>query len=529
MSAQGRGSGDPLAELARLIGQDDNLAGSARGEAPRRRREPEMSGRTDGPEGTDWMGRSAMPGRTSEDEAIDARQTSGAGSGRRGRFADLDSAAGRSPPGGEQPGDDKDRRDPYATRGNDGESYGEFEEDAGYGQPSSRADGAGQGYETEEGDSYQSAAYDEGYEDGQEGSEYGDNPYYSDDGHMPPHGEDVYDDAPRQRSRSALKVVLAVIGLAVVGTAGAFAYRAWTGSGTSSPPIIRASTEPAKIMASNQGTDGPQSKQIYDRLDRSQGQTENVVPREEEPVSLPMQSQEPGSTGAVPSSASAGSFGAATPGTAVVAPPPLTGGTPTSSSGEPRKVRTLTIRPDQQGAGGDAAADMAASGQGAAMPAATTPTPSTAPAQTPTRMRGQARTPKSASTVPLALGSQSDAADAGDASASPPPAPRGAGMAAAVAPKRTAALAATTSDGGRYVVQVSAQRNEADAQASFKALQQKYPNVLGGQQPMIRRADLGDKGIYFRAQVGPFATMDEANQLCNNLKAAGGQCIVQRN
>jgi cell division septation protein DedD len=82
---------------------------------------------------------------------------------------------------------------------------------------------------------------------------------------------------------------------------------------------------------------------------------------------------------------------------------------------------------------------------------------------------------------------------------------------------------------GHYVVQVSSQRSEADAQASYKALQQKYASVLGGHDPIIRRADLGDKGTFYRAQVGPFATMDEATQLCNSLKSAGGQCIIQRN
>jgi hypothetical protein len=29
--------------------------------------------------------------------------------------------------------------------------------------------------------------------------------------------------------------------------------------------------------------------------------------------------------------------------------------------------------------------------------------------------------------------------------------------------------------------------------------------------------------------VGPFASANEAGELCSSLKAAGGQCIVQRN
>jgi cell division protein FtsN len=40
---------------------------------------------------------------------------------------------------------------------------------------------------------------------------------------------------------------------------------------------------------------------------------------------------------------------------------------------------------------------------------------------------------------------------------------------------------------------------------------------------------LGDKGVYYRAMVGPFGTTEEAAQFCGNLKTAGGQCAVQRN
>jgi hypothetical protein len=76
---------------------------------------------------------------------------------------------------------------------------------------------------------------------------------------------------------------------------------------------------------------------------------------------------------------------------------------------------------------------------------------------------------------------------------------------------------------------VSSQHSEAEVQDSFRALQAKYPDVLGGKQPMIRRADLGTKGIYYRALVGPFASAEEAASMCSSLKAAGGSCLVQKN
>ena len=79
------------------------------------------------------------------------------------------------------------------------------------------------------------------------------------------------------------------------------------------------------------------------------------------------------------------------------------------------------------------------------------------------------------------------------------------------------------------MVQISSQRSEADAQASYRAMQSKFPNVLGSRSASIRRADLGEKGIYYRALVGPFAAAEEAGQLCSSLRSAGGQCVVQRN
>lgn len=88
---------------------------------------------------------------------------------------------------------------------------------------------------------------------------------------------------------------------------------------------------------------------------------------------------------------------------------------------------------------------------------------------------------------------------------------------------------AATSSAGGYAVQLTSQRSEAGAQAAFRALQAKYPDQLSGREPILRRADLGNKGVYYRALVGPFASMEEAAGMCSSLKAAGGNCLVQRN
>jgi len=93
------------------------------------------------------------------------------------------------------------------------------------------------------------------------------------------------------------------------------------------------------------------------------------------------------------------------------------------------------------------------------------------------------------------------------------------------APTAAAANAAV----GGYIVQVAARRSKADAQASFRSLQSKFPRQLGGRTAIFQRADLGAKGIYYRAMVGPFTSAGAADQFCGSLKAAGGECMVQRN
>jgi cell division septation protein DedD len=178
-----------------------------------------------------------------------------------------------------------------------------------------------------------------------------------------------------------------------------------------------------------------------------------------------------------------------------------------SGGDEPRKIRTFTVKPDQ--------ADSAATPTRAAPAAAarTAAPPATASTRTPSPVANA----NASTNAPLSLSPQ--AADT--------PAPRPARVASTTPAAQPAASSAAA--GGGYVVQVSSQRSEADAQASYRSLQGKFPSVLGSHPPLIKRADLGEKGVYYRAMVGPFGSPDEASQLCGSLKTAGGQCVVQRN
>jgi hypothetical protein len=286
--------------------------------------------------------------------------------------------------------------------------------------------------------------------------------------------------------------VAAVLALAVVGTGGAFAYRTYMGSPRSGePPIIRADAGPTKIVPAP-SSDG--AAKVPDRM--TPGGAEKIVPREEAPVDVnagPRQVFPPLNQNTNPPTA------AIVPPAAKPAIAPAASGT--LAGDEPRKIRTLAVKGDP--------ADVAATP--APKPAATPrpfPSPSAARAPSPTANAN------ASANAPLSLSPQS-------AQSAP------AETHTRVASTNTAQ--ATPSAGGNYVVQVSSQRSEADAQASYKALQGKFPSVLGSRAPLIKRADLGDKGVYYRAMVGPFASSEEAAQVCGNLKTAGGQCVVQKN
>jgi len=109
-----------------------------------------------------------------------------------------------------------------------------------------------------------------------------------------------------------------------------------------------------------------------------------------------------------------------------------------------------------------------------------------------------------------------------------PPRRREARSEAPSAPIATAPAAAAPATGG-YAVQVTSQRSEAEAQNAFRSLAAKYPGQLGNRVPIIRRVELGQKGTYYRAMIGPFVSSEAAANMCNGIKAAGGSCIVQRN
>jgi hypothetical protein len=314
---------------------------------------------------------------------------------------------------------------------------------------------------------------------------YAEEPYYDEDQlHPETQGafDQEYDDPARATRRGGLATALALIGCAVLGTAGAYGYRSYYGPTLASqpPPVITAdNSTPTKIVPVP--ADSQSGKVIQDRV--ANVGKEQIVSKQEEPVALKDLGTQSAPRVVLPAPVAPASQAPATTGSI--------------SSNEGKKVRTVTIRPDGTVAG---AQPSAAPGSG--VPVAANPRAAPAARGGPLSLDPQATEP-------------SAAAPARTRTATAPTSPR------------SGSDAPAASSG--FLVQLSSQKTEAEASSSFRSLQAKFPNELGGKAPIIRRADLGTKGVYYRTMVGPFGSSQEASQFCANFKAAGGQCVVPTN
>jgi SPOR domain len=454
--ASSQGDSDPLAELARLIGQTDPFGGMGRANLPvqphARAREPYRQPSELAPDDTRPAGRPAWMQRVSQQESSQQEYPDDPpNAARPTRYPPVDNAV-----------PEPDYRDQPAfaaahqAQARDPSRY----DDVLYGQPDPDA------------------------RESEHEPAYADDSYYQEHDEVEPH--------VLQKRRGGTITVVLLLALAVVGTGAAFGYRTYFGAARSGePPIIRADAGPTKIVPTS--SDGV--TKVPDRLPPGDG-AERLVSREETPVDINAKS---GARIVSPGLNATGGISSAQTGFSTSAPPP-SAGDGTLSNSEPRKIKTLSVRGDQTDA---SAAPVAAAPPSAAKSAAV-------PRSSPSATNANA----SSGNAPLSL-----------APKAAPPAPE---RVAAANPVQIVPSAGGGGSGG-YLVQVSSQLSEADAQASFRALQGKFPTVLGSRSPLIKRADVPDKGVRYRTMVGPFGSSEEASQFCGSLKSAGGQCIVQRN
>jgi hypothetical protein len=511
---------DPLAELARLIGQDDPFSDfrtdpraapppSDNGYAPRngngRDRHSEPDQDYDERDAYDREPQAPARARRYADDDLRQPDMNAPRKNGRGAYAyggGREEAPRRAEPAmGREPGIGRQVPPLAAKRPVRQPDYAQETEDD-YDDPRyARSARGGNGYADPR------QAYDSPYD--REHDADGE-PEYEEDRYAGEYDEQAYVEPGSGRRRWLYAGVAATIGLLVVGGTGVYAYRVLFGKYSGgSAPTIRPADSPSKTPSQTAQTGDGGQKLIYDRLD-GQKPAERIVSREEQPADV---AQPTGRVVTVPppSPGPVTAF-APIPTNTQNAPAAITGAAPVGSmpAGEPRKVRTTTVRADGT--------------------IVDTPRPT------------QAQRPAQGQQQPLALNPYSQPTQTDpDPDAQTP----------VGAPARTAALAQPPSriaqpanqqptapalqqtsnyvPAGSYVVQVASQKTEADARTSWQQLQAKYSNVFGNYQANIKRVDLGDRGTFFRAMLGPFSNRDQAYEMCQNLKAAGGECIVQRN
>lgn len=93
-------------------------------------------------------------------------------------------------------------------------------------------------------------------------------------------------------------------------------------------------------------------------------------------------------------------------------------------------------------------------------------------------------------------------------------------------PVSTAPAVSRFASAGSYQVQLSALRSEDAARSAWTTIQSSAPDLFTGANLDIQRADLGAKGVFFRLRVGSFADRAAAKGFCEDVKAAGRDCMV---
>lgn len=336
----------------------------------------------------------------------------------------------------------------------------------------------------------------------------------ADNGYADRDARPVSDQMPGDNRMRGLVIVIAVISFVIVGAVVAFAYRSFFGGADGTPPTVAADTTPDKVEPDQPASaEQPEAgKLVYDRLNGDEGTAAEIV-------------------------TDGNDQGADTTGRVVriiepAAPPAEGEGVASANGDEPRRVRTVVVRPDGTVVAGGGEAS---SSQSATVPEPPTTAVTTQETASVTETASVPEPPASDSTIV-----ETTTIEAPETAAEPPTSPdvetvavatpRPAPAAPAAAqPATTQAETTAAVPAGAFLVQVAATREEGQARSTANSVQQRFAGIIGGYQPTVQRADLGSRGIFYRVAVGPMTSQQEAAQVCDRLKSAGLDCFVRRN
>lgn len=80
---------------------------------------------------------------------------------------------------------------------------------------------------------------------------------------------------------------------------------------------------------------------------------------------------------------------------------------------------------------------------------------------------------------------------------------------------------------GKWRIQLASVRSEAEATSEWRRLAARHADVLGGVSMLLTKADLGDRGVYYRVQ-GAGVDEARARSICDRLKSQNVGCVVVR-
>jgi cell division septation protein DedD len=75
-------------------------------------------------------------------------------------------------------------------------------------------------------------------------------------------------------------------------------------------------------------------------------------------------------------------------------------------------------------------------------------------------------------------------------------------------------------------VQLLSSRSADEARNAWARLKDKNGDLLGTLSPTVARADLGDRGTFYRLRAGPIADEAKARAICDSLAGRGASCII---
>ncbi|NRB30003.1 MAG: SPOR domain-containing protein [Rhizobiaceae bacterium] len=321
----------------------------------------------------------------------------------------------------------------------------------------------------------------------------------------------------REKRRSGRRAAFAIVAVALLGGTAALAWN-FVGGPTGDTPTLLASTEPVKVKPVDAGGKvvPNQDQAVYQVGDGdAASKQERLTDNKEQPITVAVSP-----TGAKTNARVTSNQGDTTP-----------------LELKPRSVRTVVVRPD---------GTIVSSEAPKPKPIVVGTTSVTAPAlslqnqvesainTTPSGITEEPiqtaaiAAPKKVTTVPVTSLRTTEAAPAAATAAETvaTPAVKPAVEPVAAAPKPEPASNDLPQVSSPYAVQVSSQRSAEGAKRSYATLSRRFASILDGRGVDYRQVEVKGKN-YVRVRI-PAQDRATANQICSQLKNAGGDCFVTR-